>query len=333
MNEVRVNRKAAGRVASGHPWIFASDVDGPRTAPQPGDAVEGRRPARPPAGHRALQFRPRRLPCGCSRGRSKRPAAIFFGPPARRRRAPPRAWFAIPMPTAWCTAKADLLPALIVDRYGDYLVVQTLNQGMDAARDDDRLLPGGDLPPARHRRAQRRGGAHQGTSAARIRGARRRDPGSDRRPHERPALAGRPAARAEDRHLPRPARELPRRGALCPRRRALDCFTSTGGFALHLAARCESVEAVDSSPAACLGARQCRAERDRNYRVPGGRRVRPAGRLCGASSRWSCSIRRRSPSRGRAWTRRARGYKEINLRALRLLGPGGMLVTCSCSHP
>ena len=39
-----------------------------------------------------------------------------------------------------------------------------------------------------------------------------------------------------------------------------------------------------------------------------------------------------SPSPRQAVEGAARGYKEINQRALRLLGPGGMLVTCSCSH-
>ena len=52
----------------------------------------------------------------------------------------------------------------------------------------------------------------------------------------------------------------------------------------------------------------------------------------GASSRWSCSIRPLSPNRATASKGAARGYKDINLRALRLLGPGGVLVTCSCSH-
>ncbi len=39
------------------------------------------------------------------------------------------------MRTAWFTDEGDLLPALIVDRYGDYLVMQTLDQGMDAAKE------------------------------------------------------------------------------------------------------------------------------------------------------------------------------------------------------
>ena len=64
--------------------------------------------------------------------------------------------------------EADLLPALIVDRYADYLVMQTLDQGMDAAKAGDRRLPGRDLSTPRHRGAQRRRGAREGAIAARI---------------------------------------------------------------------------------------------------------------------------------------------------------------------
>ena len=68
------------------------------------------------------------------------------------------------------------------------------------------------------------------------------------------SAARRFAARTEDRDLSGSAGELHRGGTVW-RGRALDCFTSTGGFALHLAARCESVEAVDSSEAALRVAR------------------------------------------------------------------------------
>ena len=53
MNEVRVNRKAADRVASGHPWIFASDVTD-REGAAAGRRGEGGGCARPPAGYGAL---------------------------------------------------------------------------------------------------------------------------------------------------------------------------------------------------------------------------------------------------------------------------------------
>ena len=52
----------------------------------------------------------------------------------------------------------------------------------------------------------------------------------------------------------------------------------------------------------------------------------------GESSIRSCWIRRRLPKPKRAVEGALRGYKELNLRALKMLRPGGLLVTCSCSH-
>jgi 23S rRNA (cytosine1962-C5)-methyltransferase len=117
--------------------------------------------------------------------------------------------------------------------------------------------------------------------------------------------------------------------------RALDCFTSTGSFALHLAAKCESVEAVDSSAAALAT-----AEANRQANGIGNVTFREADVFevlaSYASARREFSTVVLDPP-AFAKSRRnleaaARGYKEINLRALRLLGPGGVLVTCSCSH-
>jgi 23S rRNA (cytosine1962-C5)-methyltransferase len=119
------------------------------------------------------------------------------------------------------------------------------------------------------------------------------------------------------------------------RGKALDCFTSTGGFAMHLAARCESVEAVDSSPEALLIAgRNADTNGFTNIEL---REANVFDLLSGYSSaRREFDIVVLDPpafakSRG-SLEGALRGYKDINLRALRLLGPGGVLVTCSCSH-
>jgi 23S rRNA (cytosine1962-C5)-methyltransferase len=116
---------------------------------------------------------------------------------------------------------------------------------------------------------------------------------------------------------------------------ALDCFTATGGFGLHLASVCESVEAVDSSESIL-------AEAEANSAANGFRNIYfkkadVLDYLPGlASARRTFDViildppafaKSRSAVEGAA-----RGYKEINLRALQLLKPGGMLVSCSCSH-
>ena len=118
--------------------------------------------------------------------------------------------------------------------------------------------------------------------------------------------------------------------------KALDCFTSTGGFALHLAAKCESVEAVDSSAPALATARaNAAANQIANIDFQRSRCFRPARRLRLRAAAVFSLVVLDPPAFAKS--RRnlepaIAGYKEINLRALRLLPPGGILVTCSCSH-
>jgi 23S rRNA (cytosine1962-C5)-methyltransferase len=117
--------------------------------------------------------------------------------------------------------------------------------------------------------------------------------------------------------------------------KALDCFTSTGGFALHLAGRMESVEGVDSS-AAALGRAAANAGANRIANVEF-RQADVFDLLSGyTAARREFSLVVLDPP-AFAKSRRnleaaAAAYKEINLRALRLLASGGILITCSCSH-
>ena len=116
------------------------------------------------------------------------------------------------------------------------------------------------------------------------------------------------------------------------RGRVLDCFTSSGGFALHAAAQAESVEAVDSSAGALATAEpNAKANGIANINF---RQADVFDFLSGLERRYSMVVLDPpafAKSR-RAVEDAARGYKDINLRALRLLDSGGVLVTCSCSH-
>jgi 23S rRNA (cytosine1962-C5)-methyltransferase len=117
--------------------------------------------------------------------------------------------------------------------------------------------------------------------------------------------------------------------------RVLDCFASTGGFALHLARHCESVEAVDSSGPA-LATAKANAEANSITNVEW-READVFDLLTGYASarRQYSTVVLDPPAFAKSRQKleaAAAGYKEINLRALRLLGPGGILVTCSCSH-
>ncbi len=117
--------------------------------------------------------------------------------------------------------------------------------------------------------------------------------------------------------------------------RALDCFTFNGGFALHLAGNCEQVLGIDIAGEAIAGA-------EMNARLNGMGNVTfqtanvfDALRELGSTGERFDTIVLDPPAftKSRATVKSgARGYKEINLRALKLLNPGGVLITCTCSY-
>jgi len=116
---------------------------------------------------------------------------------------------------------------------------------------------------------------------------------------------------------------------------ALDCFSSTGGFALHLAGKCQHVEGVDSSAAALETARaNAHLNHFSNVEFREADAFDLLAGYAAAGRRFSMVVLDPpafAKSRGNLESA-ARGYKEINLRALRLLSSGGVLVSCSCSH-
>ena len=333
MNEVRVSRKGADRVTSGHPWIFSSDI-ADRDGAQPGRPVKVADLRGRPLGtahySSSSQISLRML----SRQVEEIGRDFFLRAcaPPRRTGAP---WYAIPMPTGVVHGEADLLPALVVDRYGDYLVVQTLDQGMDAAK--------GAIASALDEIFHPKGIVARNDVAVRTK---------EELPLETTILAGEVpesvpvrmnalTLRADLMHGQKTGIFLDQRDNYRAAARyarggkALDCFTSTGGFALHLAGKCESVEAADSSGPALVTAR---ANATANGIVNIDFKEADIFQLLGnyASARRHFSMVVLDPP-AFAKSRRnlesaTTGYKEINLRALRLLQPGGILVTCSCSH-
>ena len=333
MNEVRVSRKGAERVTSGHPWIFTSDV-ADRDGAQPGRPVKVADPRGRPLGtahfSSSSQISLRML--------SRQVEEIgrdFFLRRLRAAEAHRRSVVRHSDAYRVVHGEADMLPALVVDRYGDYLVVQTLDQGMDAAKD----VIASCLEEIFHPK----GIVARNDVAVRTK---------EELPLETTVLAGEVpesvtvqmnalTLRADLMHGQKTGIFLDQRDNYRAAARyarggkALDTFTSTGGFALHLAAKCEHVEAADSSGPALVTARANAAANNianidfkeadifqllTNY----------------ASARRHFSLVVLDPP-AFAKSRRnlesaTTGYKEINLRALRLLQPGGILVTCSCSH-
>ncbi|MBL8177566.1 MAG: class I SAM-dependent rRNA methyltransferase, partial [Bryobacterales bacterium] len=231
-------------------------------------------------------------------------------------------------------SEADLLPGLIVDRYGDCLAVQLLNQGMQAAevlvvdclrelcsptaivaRNDVEVRTREALP----RETKMLFGEIPGEVAMHMNGMR----------WHADLMGGQKTGIFLDQ------RENYRAAARWAHGRALDCFTCTGGFALHMASKCESVEAVDSSSAA-LSTAQKNAAANHIANVSWSE-ANAFDWLAGhdAAGRRFHTIVLDPPAFAK--TRAAvdgalRGYKEINRRALRLLERNGVLVSCSCSH-
>jgi 23S rRNA (cytosine1962-C5)-methyltransferase len=332
MNEVRVNRRAAGRIASGHPWIFSSDVLDRGNA-APGDAVKVIGPNGRPLGtahySSTSEIALRLL--------SEKPEPIgpdFFASRLAAARAHREKVVSGSEAYRLVYGEADGLPALIVDRYKDWLAIQTLDQGMDRAQPEilaclrEMFSPAGIV--ARNDVAVRK---------------------KENLPLETRVLDGSPPENhcvtmnglvfhidlihGQKTGIYLDQRENYPAVARYARGRALDCFTSTGGFALHLAAKCESVEAADSSAEALRLAGQNKVANGlRNIDF---RQADIFELLAGyaAAGRKFETVVLDPPafakSRG-ALEGAARGYKEINLRALRLLGSGGILASCSCSH-
>ena len=331
---MRVSAKGAARYRSGHPWIFRSDVTETSEA-EPGDTV------------RVLDHRGQLLGQAHYSSSSQitlrmltRPGDPYAAAPidigARIAAAQLLREQVVTDSSAYrlVHTEADFLPALIIDRYADTFAIQTLDQGMD------RAMP--DIIEALDRQFSPRAIVARNDAAVRT---------LEELPREIGVVAGSLDApvpihmnglllEADLLHGQKTGVFLDQRenylaAARYAGGRALDCFTSTGGFALHLARTCEYVEAVDSS-AAALATAQRNADANGITNVQFREYDAFDALAAHASARRNFDVVVLDPP-AFAKSRKqlegaARGYKDINVRALRLLGPGGILVTNSCSH-
>jgi 23S rRNA (cytosine1962-C5)-methyltransferase len=336
---ITVNHRGAARLRAGHLWIYRSDLMPPAEAPA-GSLVQ----VRDERGRRlgsalyssASQIAIRLLSSDeiaddglAALLRQRIAAAVQF----RQRLAPDTGSLRV------IFSEADLLPGLIVDKYNDVLSVQALTQAFD--RDDLRQIvvdslaayfPGASViervdPHIREleqlpaRESQLLTGDRFSTIFTL----------NDLRFHF-DGLGGQKTGAFLDQ------RENYAVAARYAHGDALDVFTYQGGFALHLAQVCESVVAVDSSRPALEVA-------EHNEQL---NRARPGcGEIEWIEANAFDLLKDYSTARRQydtivldppafAKTKGAvptalRGYKELNLRALKMLRPGGILVTCSCS--
>jgi len=334
-----VNHRGAARLRGGHLWVYRSDLVPPAEAPA-GSQVHVRDERGRRLGSALYSSASQiaiRLLTGDEIAAAQLPsllleriaAAVRFRQQVVRDTDSYRAIF----------SEADLLPGLILDKYNDVLSMQALTQAFDRQdlrqtvldaiaehfpeasvieRVDAHIRELEQLPPRESQLVR----GEQSSTIFTLNGLHFHFDG----------LGGQKTGAFLDQ------RENYAAAARYAHGDALDCFTYQGGFALHLARTCERVAAVDSSRPALEVA-------ERNEQL------NRAAHRCGEIE-WieanAFDLLKDYATAGRQYdtivldppafakTKRAvptalRGYKELNLRALKMLRPGGILVTCSCS--
>jgi 23S rRNA (cytosine1962-C5)-methyltransferase len=336
MASVLLRRRGQQRLLRGHPWIYQADVEETEGAPQKGSVVDLYGARRQFLG-RGYINRDSQIVVRLLTRKAEPIDADFF----RRRITAAMAYrqrLAIPSTgIRMVHGEADALPGLVVDRYGDVVVLQILTAGMDRLR--------GVLVPVIQELLRPRGIFVRNDVPARL---------LEGLPVEKDFLekAFDPVVTIEEDDLrfrvniaagQKTGFFLDQRDTrlairpLTPDHEVLDCFCYTGGFALHAAkAGARRVEGIDISEEAVTMATENATLNhlaDRcTFRIGNVfdelRALQGAGRVFDLIVLDPPAFTKSKEAVAAA----LRGYKEINLRAMKLLRLGGVLVTSSCSY-
>jgi 23S rRNA (cytosine1962-C5)-methyltransferase len=330
--QVSIKKTAARRLRQGHLWVYAGELE---IEPEDSDPPIVR--VLDTSGNilgyafysRLSQIRLRLI----SRDRDP-PTPEFFQKRIKDSVARRRTLFEAGSACRLVFGEGDLLPGIIVDRYGSYLVLQTLSRGADAIKQPlvdilkDSLHPKGILQ-RNDIKARRLEGLEEirsvvwGTVPEEI------EITEDELRFIVDLLRGQKTGFFLDQRENRINTKKYASG------QALDCFTNTGAFALQFARCCESVLAVDISEESIqLARRNSELNGIQNIDFKSGnvfdflRELENAGRtfdiICLDPPAFAKNRKALSGARS--------GYKEINLRAMKLLRSEGILVTSSCSY-
>src|SRR5947199_481372 len=330
--QIVVRRHGADRIRRGHLWVYRSDIVKPTDA-EHGSIVSVRDERETILGKAFFSSKSQISLRFLSRGDAPIDEAFFQQRFALADRLRERL-SVDPLVSRRIYSEGDLLPGWVIDRYGDRLVVQSLIQATDRLQPlvqnivMDRYRPRSILFRNDSRVRELEGLELKQEVAG--------DPipdllvvNEDGKEIAISLAAGQKTGSYLDQ------RENHRAARRYARGQALDAFSYAGGFAIQIAERCESVESVDiSAPAVemarsnaernalknitCIEANAFDFMRDRHKE---GRRYDTIILDPPAFAKDKKSV---EPA--------LRGYKEINNRAMRLLRPGGILITCSCSH-
>jgi 23S rRNA (cytosine1962-C5)-methyltransferase len=353
----RISRRAADRLRAGHVWVYTSDIESIETGAGEGEA-------------------PSLLPVADSRGLLL--GTALYSPTSQialrmvsREAIEETAWLElmgerltsamerrVPMLESdaidsdscrLCFSEADEIPGLIVDKYGELVIVQLLAKGLDSAAVRKQVVTTirENLSPATIlERPDPRIRELEGLSAPNLEplyAREKRNPETATQfrlnglTFHYDANAGQKTGAFLDQstnyHMAREWAQV-----LAPGGRALDVCTYQGGFALHLATVSKRVTGIDASRASLeVAERNLKANRDKfaaEVDWVEGDAFQVLRDWASAREQFDTIV---LDPPAFAKSKRAvegalRGYKELNLRAMQMLRPGGLLVTCSCSH-
>ena len=362
--EVRITRRAADYLRAGHVWVYRTEIESAASTASlaPGALVTVRAGTGPVLGvgtwSSSSTLAVRLFTRGPAVPIPDRPAFLALVRDRIRAAIALRDELAPITPESNARrllfSEADALPGLIADQYGDLVILQLLTQGTsqddlrravaeelaDALanpaapltlweRPDPRVRELEQLAPAPTGPLLTRGGEPRSATTFHLNGL----------AFHFDAAAGQKTGAFLDQRLNyAAAAHALAAAAPAARRRALDICTYQGGFALHLARVADRVTGVDTSRSALEVADRNLQQNASQIRAEVGWIEADAFDLLRA---WDDANERFGAivldppafaKSKRALEGALRGYKELNLRALRMIEPGGILVTCSCSH-
>jgi len=339
MGEIRIRQGRAKPLWRGHPWVFADSVESVEGAPEAGDLVT----VRAPDG--------RAIGCGffspdsaivariLSNEERVEPDAGFFAERLTRARALREDVLGLPVVTdgyRLVHSEGDLLPGLVVDHFAGHLAVQFSTVGMHRHR--EAILDALEevcAPLSIHETPDSKACAREGFDArpGKLRGQALSQPVeiTENGIFFRIGLGegqktGFFADQRENRkHVTRLFRD----------RRVLDLYCYTGGFGLYAAVNgAEEVLGIDSSgPALALAAENAMLNNGRQVRFERADAKEALDRLHREKRRFDfvvCDPPKFARERQHA-KRALRAYRDLHLRALRVVEPGGLLAVASCS--
>jgi len=354
---LRITRRAADRLLAGHLWIYRTDIESPTAGLNPGSLITLTDTRNAPLGtalySTASQIAGRLISRTPNLTRAQYLADIRIRIAAalqlRRELAPVTA---ANNAHRLIFSEADNLPGILADRYNDLVLLQLLTQA--TAQDDVRqtvvealregLAPNNEpltiweRPDPRIRELEQLPAPAPGPLFTNLDGEPRTTTTFtlNNLHFSYNAAAGQKTGAFLDQRL-NYAAAAAHVSASSRTHKALDICTYQGGFALHLAEVCDLVTGVDASRAALEAA-------DHNLMLNPGLQATTDWieadafdllRAYDTQQEKFDAIVLDPPAFAkskRAAEGAARGYKELNLRAIRMLQPGGTLITNSCSH-